>query len=1611
MFIKSVIDMCTKLYPQIKCIYLYKRSFKFLLTFIILLLLFDVNVYGQGKLVSRPLGSTDAFWGYYEYLPGNYSPNSSTGFPLLVTFPGIGEKGNGTTELNKILKHGPAKLINQGKWPKERPFIVIAPQSWNGWFNPTGIHNFLSYLKKTYNVDTNRIYLTGLSAGAQSIWQYLEVHNDEVAGVIPISGTGYQPAKNKGCTFAHVPIWAFHGAADNTIGAYGSYESVKFINECTPTPDPKAKVTIYPGVGHDAWTRTYDLSGMNTSTDPKYDPYNENIYDWLLSHSKGSGKVEVPINQSPTVDAGSDLTVPLSQGEIKLKAECFDADGSIVSYQWEKVSGPDGSMQGSNSNELTVSNIEAGMYEFSVTVQDDDGAVGEDVVTVRVEESQATVPSDCGCDHIISGKHDVINIINASDYNYSAGDVFCIQAGTYKSFRFIGFKGSFTNPLVFKNCGGLVKIEGPTYSGIAFYKSQYVRITGSGHSSEPYGIKILYTKEGTSGVGVGDLSSDFEIDHLEISNTGFAGIIAKTDPNCNDPATWRENFTMRNLKIHNNYIHNTGGEGMYIGGTFGYASSSRKCNGIERFAHFLENVEIYDNLLEDTGWDGIQVNLVHSGAKIYNNTIIGYGTAKVYAQNQGMSIGGTKGKVYNNKIIQKPAYTTSNQMGISIIDLLTDTYFFNNVIVGSGKYGIWMHIRMTDEHLDLSKAYHFVNNTIIKPGGSGTFFMTGVPGGEGVRDYIKSIFYNNLIVDPGYNYENSGFWKTADEAFIDFNSPQERDKAVKSNNLFSRNMTTIKFVDPSNHNYNIKEGSPVIDKGKDVAGMGISFDMNGNKRPLGNAFDIGAYEYTSGGGASNQPPSVSAGQGQTVQLPVNTIKCTAHAIDKDGSIVSYLWKKVSGPSATLEGTNKNSLTVSNLQVGSYEFSVTVKDNEGATDEDKLKVIVSEAGTVSISDAITHLDFENNLMDASSLKVITEVEGIISFDENDKRVGSHSIKFDGSSILNLDEGNQFIHKEFEQRSIAFWFKSLDDSGIQDIYEEGGSTNGIAIRLVNNEIQLAVQNKHQIYSIKAGITRKKWHHVVGIFDKGSLRMYVDGVLSAEQNNMSFNSVSQHDNPAGLGGSNHSSPFDKTSKNFKGFVDDFYLFGKSIDVILPEIINYSNPQGPTDGDFMAGLKYQYYEGSWDKLPDFTKINSVKEGVVTNFSLTPRRRNDNYAFEYIGFIDIDKAGDYTFYTTSDDGSKLFIGNSLVVDNDGLHASREKSGQVYLKEGMHPIKVIFFEKTGHHKLEVKYESVGSGKQMIPASILYHEEVVVSKSEQPELPSQQSRFYKINITRKGYDSNNPEWYDIPLDNISGSKTFSNIIDARGKTSIVSVTVFDGMQGSTILGVKDNANGLTNGVYPDAILKHAAYTSGKGIFSIGNLDSGKKYSIHVYGGRATSGEIVTSYIVNGITKKLQCVNNTSKTLVFENISPNSNNEINVEFRQGGDTWAYINAIVIEEINLEGSRVENSEGSSNKFSVGNAEESIDEYLAERSSINVYPNPFQNSLYLKIDYKDFNLAHISVMDLLGQNIYESVFNNSGSSELKIDLSNNNLKKGVYVVRIKVDNNKTETFKVYAQ
>lgn len=139
------------------------------------------------------------------------------------------------------------------------------------------------------------------------------------------------------------------------------------------------------------------------------------------------------------------------------------------------------------------------------------------------------------------------------------------------------------------------------------------------------------------------------------------------------------------------------------------------------------------------------------------------------------------------------------------------------------------------------------------------------------------------------------------------------------------------------------------------------------------------------------------------------------------------------------------------------------------------------------------------------------------------------------------------------------------------------------------------------------------------------------------------------------------------------------------------------------VGGLKFAAYRGSWTKMPDFDKLGPADAGKTTKFAHNASAKvgGENYGLKFTAYIHAPRDGNYTFYTASDDGSQVFIGDQLVVDHDGLHGATEKNAFIRLKAGKHPITVLFFQRTGGIGLKVSYEGPGVGKQEIPSAALF----------------------------------------------------------------------------------------------------------------------------------------------------------------------------------------------------------------------------------------------------------------------------------------------------------------------
>jgi len=196
---------------------------------------------------------------YLLFLPESYGQKDHR-WPMILFLHGAGERGD---DLELVKKHGPPKIVEQRK---DFPFIVVSPQcpgaSW--WTDEIEVLiNLLDDIVARYEVDTTRIYLTGLSMGGYGTWALAWMYPQRFAAIAPICG-GYPFMAER---LQNVPVWAFHGAKDNLVPVKESEEMVQAIKAA----GGDAKLTVYPDAGHDSWTATYN---------------NQELYDWLLQHRK-----------------------------------------------------------------------------------------------------------------------------------------------------------------------------------------------------------------------------------------------------------------------------------------------------------------------------------------------------------------------------------------------------------------------------------------------------------------------------------------------------------------------------------------------------------------------------------------------------------------------------------------------------------------------------------------------------------------------------------------------------------------------------------------------------------------------------------------------------------------------------------------------------------------------------------------------------------------------------------------------------------------------------------------------------------------------------------------------------------------------------------------------------------------------------------------------------------------------------------------------------------------------------------------------------------------------------------------------------------------------------
>ena len=491
------------------------------------------------------------------------------------------------------------------------------------------------------------------------------------------------------------------------------------------------------------------------------------------------------------------------------------------------------------------------------------------------------------------------NLADGSNPPYNQvqpGDTVFIQAGTRNYLRIRNFAGSADHPIIFMNYEGVVTMNSTGSYGIALAYCKYVRLTGSGDPSVFYGINIEHVSNG-AGVSFDALSTNYELDHVKISNDPIAGLYAKTDPDCTFNST-RDKFTQYDTRIHDNYIDSTGDEGMYIGNSF-YNGETINCNGKDTvlYPSILSGVRVYNNIVKSTGWDGIQVGCASVDCQIFNNIIMYDSQAGVYGQTAGFMLGGgSKCDCYNNNI--------SEGKGNGIEDHgLAGNRIFNNLIIDAGrtfypgdqsqkKHGIYID----DVSVQPDSSYRILFNDIINPKCDGIRFKSVIS--------KNNMIVSNVIINPG-DYPQDG-----NAAYV--NIPDPSSDVTIANNYDAPDTTGARFVSGS---YELKAGSPLIDAGYNN-GEEVYFDFLYNPRYMGAGYDIGAYEY------DPYPTGIQdITNGNKVSVPYPNPSNLRITIEYEFSATSDVQTDI----YDLQGARLYSALQYNVQAGNHSVSVNISE--------------------------------------------------------------------------------------------------------------------------------------------------------------------------------------------------------------------------------------------------------------------------------------------------------------------------------------------------------------------------------------------------------------------------------------------------------------------------------------------------------------------------------------------------------------------------------------------------------------------------------------------------------------------------------------------------------------
>ena len=872
--------------------------------------------------------------GYLEYLPDGYK-SSSKDYPVVIFLHGRGEKGPNSTD-PRILASGKALLEKIGpprhvKDGTKFPFILISPQlksNHSGW--PTAyVMEVIEHVQRTLRIDRSRIYITGLSMGGFGTWTMIQQYPDLFAAAAPICGGG-SVGRAKAIADENLPVWAFHGDADNVVHVNKSIEMVNAIN--SHNPNPKAKISIYRGVKHDAWVRAYR---------PDHSYHNPNVYEWLMSHRNGNPSQPEPSNEAPVADAGPDKKIKESDGDVVIAGSGKDKDGTIRAYAWSKVSGGSVDMDDANKKDLIISGYSQGTYVFKLTVTDDKGATHSDEVKVTVEASYAPPVADAGPDISVELPQNSVTIKGKA----SAKDG-KISSVAWEQIDGDDVQMSGTNSLDLK----LEKLTAGEY------KFQLTVKTDKGLSdSDEVVVKVSRPSNIEPIANAGsDITVKASDDKVVIKGSGRDedGTITKYE--------WKKlsggDVDMSNTSGTELTLTNFS-EGNYVFQLI--VTDDKGATDTDDVKLTVEAPE-YKAPVANAGPDQ-EIELPRNSIELKGSGRAEDGKITSYSWKQtageAVELAGETTQELSVKKLKTGEFkfrlTVKTDKGLSGSDDVTVTVKRPANMAPVANAGPDITIRESDEREILAGSGKDEDGTITayqwtKLSGGNVDMFNADKSELTISDFRQGTYVFRLTVTDDKGAKDSDdvqvIVDAPDYAAPVANAGPDQEVKLPANSVILKGSAKSDDGRITSYSWTKKSGGDVELSGEDTPTLTVTKLKKGEyifrltvktNKGLSDSDEVTVNVEE----PSNLKPVADAGSDVTISVDEEEFVLQGSGSDKDGKITSYSWDKVSGGSVDMKNSDRRELTISNFEAGTYVFSLTVTDDKGSRDSDEVKVTV------------------------------------------------------------------------------------------------------------------------------------------------------------------------------------------------------------------------------------------------------------------------------------------------------------------------------------------------------------------------------------------------------------------------------------------------------------------------------------------------------------------------------------------------------------------------------------------------------------------------------------------------------------------------------------------------